>query len=128
MVRVTLATLGLVDENNPEISSTDFFDSSPLRIRYFSAKWRNLMLYIVKCLGGNQGSHDLVTKLTTRKKGRDQNICYTREVNVDTTADKSLSGTAVQHGPQPKSKTDKKSKKKRNPPSSKPKTSKISRE
>ncbi|GJU69076.1 hypothetical protein Tco_1255335 [Tanacetum coccineum] len=57
MVRVALATLGLVDENNPEISSTDLVDL---------------------------------------------------EVNVDTTADKSLSGTAVQHGAQPKAKTDKK--------------------
>ncbi|GJV56825.1 hypothetical protein Tco_1457830 [Tanacetum coccineum] len=84
MVRVALETLGLVDENNPEISSTDLVDSSPQRIRYFSATWRNLMLYIVKCLGGNQGSHDLVTKLTTRNKGRDQNICYTREVECCT--------------------------------------------
>ncbi|GJV36049.1 retrovirus-related pol polyprotein from transposon TNT 1-94 [Tanacetum coccineum] len=98
-VRDALATLGLVDENNLEISSTKLVNSSPLRIRYFSVTWKVLMLYIIKCLGGNQGSHDqlninqqiiayglcwgldidiagilfsdLVTKLTTSKKERD---------------------------------------------------------
>ncbi|GKC81026.1 hypothetical protein Tco_1136743 [Tanacetum coccineum] len=49
------------------------------------------------------------------------------EVNTNT-LDKSLSGTSVQHGAQSKATADKKSKKKRNPPSSKPKTSKIVRE
>nr|GEW83721.1 hypothetical protein [Tanacetum cinerariifolium] len=133
---------------------------------------------------------DLVTKLITRKKGRDQNICFTRylsliiehllgdayinenlktikphhitaltfkpstasevsltsymrkvaklfeqpkkplilpskEVNTDTTTDKSLFETCVQLGAQSKARIDKKSKKKRNFPSSKPKTSKI---
>nr|GEX48037.1 hypothetical protein [Tanacetum cinerariifolium] len=32
--------------------------SSPLKLRYFIPTWKLLMLYIVKCLGGNQGSHD----------------------------------------------------------------------
>ncbi|GJY91452.1 hypothetical protein Tco_0506648 [Tanacetum coccineum] len=101
-VRATLENLGLVDENNPNLSSTELVNSSPLRIRYFSAIWKVLMLYIIKCLGGNHGSHDHldinqqmiayglcwgldigivgilfsdhVTKLTTGKKGRDQNI------------------------------------------------------
>nr|GEY50175.1 hypothetical protein [Tanacetum cinerariifolium] len=136
---------------------------------------------------------DLVTKLITRKKGRDQNICYIRylsliiehllgdayinenlktikphhitastfkpstasevsltsymrkvaklseqpkkplilpsnEVNTDTIADKSLSETCVQLDAQSKARTNKKSKKKRNLPSSKPKTSKIVKE
>nr|GEV62161.1 uncharacterized mitochondrial protein AtMg00810-like [Tanacetum cinerariifolium] len=110
MVRATLATLGLVDENNPKISSTDLVNTSPLKIRYFSATLKVLMLYIIKCLGGNRGSHDqlninqqmiayglcwgfdidiagilfsdLITKLTTRKKGIDQNICYTRYLSL----------------------------------------------
>nr|GEU42796.1 retrovirus-related Pol polyprotein from transposon TNT 1-94 [Tanacetum cinerariifolium] len=51
-VRAALATLGLADENEPQLSSTDLINSSPLRIRYFSATWRVLMLYIVKCLRG----------------------------------------------------------------------------
>ncbi|GJS28834.1 putative reverse transcriptase domain-containing protein, partial [Tanacetum coccineum] len=63
-VRAALATLGLVDENNPKLSSSELVNSSPLKIRYFSSK----------------------------------------------------------------ATTDKKSKKKRNPPSFKPKTSKIFRE
>nr|GEU90422.1 hypothetical protein [Tanacetum cinerariifolium] len=50
-VRAALATLGLVDENEPQLSSTDLVNSSPLRIRSFSATRRVLMLYIVKCLG-----------------------------------------------------------------------------
>ncbi|GJS37642.1 retrovirus-related pol polyprotein from transposon TNT 1-94 [Tanacetum coccineum] len=93
MVRVTLATLGLVDENNPEISSTDFFDSSPLRIRYFSAKWRNLMLYIVKCLGGNQGSHDLEQVIDTQPA--EETVA-----TADTTLSLDASESAVEQGNQ----------------------------
>nr|GEU73071.1 hypothetical protein [Tanacetum cinerariifolium] len=51
-----------------------------------------------------------------------------KEVNAETSTDKSLCGTAVRHGAQPKATTDKRSKKKRNPPSSKPRTSKPVRE
>ncbi|GJV16232.1 hypothetical protein Tco_1361555 [Tanacetum coccineum] len=220
-VRARLATLRLVDEKDTSISSTDLVNSSPLRTRYFSPTWRVLMVYIVKCLGGMQGSHDqlninhqmiayslcwgldidignilfsdLVVKLTTGKKGREPNICYTRYlslimehllrnaykndklktskpheisatsfkkpsasevpltshmlkvaklspmpeeslilpsggVNAGDTVDKSLFGTSVQPVNQPKAPTDKKSKKKKNPASSKPKTSKIVRE
>ncbi|GJZ42638.1 hypothetical protein Tco_0589893 [Tanacetum coccineum] len=85
-VKDSIATLGLSDEKEPEMSSEDLAHSSPLR-----------------CLGGNQGSHDqlnvnqqtiafalcwdididiagilyndLITKLTTEgKKGREKNI------------------------------------------------------
>nr|GEU89565.1 hypothetical protein [Tanacetum cinerariifolium] len=49
-------------------------------------------------------------------------------VNAKNTADKSLFGTSLQLVSQPKAPIDKKSKKKKNPPSSKPKTSKIVRE
>ncbi|GJR78555.1 hypothetical protein Tco_0149340 [Tanacetum coccineum] len=50
------------------------------------------------------------------------------EVNADTTTNKSLSRTAVQHGAQPKALTNKKSGKKKIPSSAEPKTSNIVRE
>nr|GEV58482.1 reverse transcriptase domain-containing protein [Tanacetum cinerariifolium] len=50
-VRISLATLRLVDEKDTSISSTDLDNSSSLRTRYFSPIWRVLMVYIVKCLG-----------------------------------------------------------------------------
>ncbi|GJW87599.1 hypothetical protein Tco_0162939 [Tanacetum coccineum] len=43
-----------------------------------------------------------------------------REMNTDSITDKSLSSTTVQYATQPKAPTDKKSKKKKNPSSSKP--------
>nr|GEY53784.1 retrovirus-related Pol polyprotein from transposon TNT 1-94 [Tanacetum cinerariifolium] len=52
-------------------------------------------------------------------------ILPSKEVNTDTTTDKSLFETCVQLGAQSKARIDKKSKKKRNFPSSKSKTSKI---
>nr|GEV00354.1 hypothetical protein [Tanacetum cinerariifolium] len=55
-------------------------------------------------------------------------ILPSREVNADTTADKSLSEIAVQHGAQPKELTDKKSQKMKIPSSSEAKTSNIVRE
>ncbi|GJZ67748.1 retrovirus-related pol polyprotein from transposon TNT 1-94 [Tanacetum coccineum] len=106
-VRTALATLGLVDENDTSISSINLVNSSLLKMRYFSPFWRVLMLYIVKCLGGMSAEWD---------------------VNVDDIADKSLSGTNVQPVTQPKAKTNKKSRKKKNPSSSKPETLKIIRE
>ncbi|GJX19598.1 reverse transcriptase domain-containing protein [Tanacetum coccineum] len=67
-------------------------------------------------------------KLSSSKLSEKPLIFPSEEVNTDTTADKSLSETYVKHGAQSKASTDKKSKKKRKPPSSKPKTSKIVRE
>ncbi|GJW59330.1 hypothetical protein Tco_0106061 [Tanacetum coccineum] len=93
------------------MTSVSLAQSSPIRIRYFSPTWKILMTYIVKCLGGNQGSHyqlnvnqqtiafalcwdididiagilynDLITKLTTEgKKGREKNVCYVRYMSV----------------------------------------------
>ncbi|GKA07375.1 retrovirus-related pol polyprotein from transposon TNT 1-94 [Tanacetum coccineum] len=57
-VKAGLATLGLIDENDTSLSFYDLVNSSPLKMRYFSLKWRVLMQYIVKCLGGMQGYHD----------------------------------------------------------------------
>ncbi|GJT44018.1 retrovirus-related pol polyprotein from transposon TNT 1-94 [Tanacetum coccineum] len=102
-VKEGLGTLGILDEKRPNMTSVSLAQSSPIRIRYFSPTWKILMTYIVKCLGGNQGSHyqlnvnqqtiafalcwdididiagilynNLITKLTTEgKKGREKNI------------------------------------------------------
>ncbi|GJV86646.1 uncharacterized mitochondrial protein-like protein [Tanacetum coccineum] len=109
-VRAGLATLRLVDEKNPDLSSTDLVNSSSLKIRYFSPIWRVLMLHVVKCLGGMKGSHDqlninqqviaysliwglnvdignilfsdLVSKLLNGKKGREPNVCYIRFLSL----------------------------------------------
>ncbi|GKB13579.1 hypothetical protein Tco_0847502 [Tanacetum coccineum] len=117
-VRAGLATLGLVDENDTTISSTDLVNSSPLRIRYFSPIWRVLMLHIVKCKG--------VANISTVPE--ETLSISSKKVNVDNTADKSLSGTTVQPVGQPKASTDKRPKKKKNSSSSEPKTSKFVRE
>ncbi|GKE90806.1 hypothetical protein Tco_1571901 [Tanacetum coccineum] len=66
---------------------------------------------------------DLVHKLQNMKKNMELNIYYTREVNVDDTADKSLSRASIQPVTQSKASTDLKTKKKRILPSSKPKSS-----
>ncbi|GKA58973.1 hypothetical protein Tco_0758286 [Tanacetum coccineum] len=57
-VRAGLATLGLFDKDKPSLSSSVLVNSSPLKIKYFTPTWRIFMQYIVKCLGGMQGSHD----------------------------------------------------------------------
>ncbi|GJY11426.1 hypothetical protein Tco_0379611 [Tanacetum coccineum] len=86
-MKAALITMGLVNENDPKLSSFELVNSSSLRIRYFLVIWEDehqptydslwfvlgLDIDIVGILFS-----DLVTKLTTRKKGRDQNICYTR--------------------------------------------------
>ncbi|GJS77796.1 hypothetical protein Tco_0727677 [Tanacetum coccineum] len=58
IVKARLATLGLVDEDHPSLLSSDLINSSPVKVKYFSPTWKVLMQYIVKCLGGMQGSHD----------------------------------------------------------------------
>nr|GEZ58923.1 hypothetical protein [Tanacetum cinerariifolium] len=57
-VKAGLATLGLTDKNDTSLSSSGLINSSLVKIKYFSSKWRVLMHYIMKCLGGMQGSHD----------------------------------------------------------------------
>ncbi|GJT89744.1 hypothetical protein Tco_1078589 [Tanacetum coccineum] len=110
-VKDAFATLGLADENRPNMTYVALAHSSPLRFKYFLPTWRILMTYIVKCLGGNHGSHDqlnvnqqmiayalwwgldieiagilygdLVTKLSAeRKKGRYKNVCYSRYLSL----------------------------------------------
>ncbi|GJU47070.1 hypothetical protein Tco_1204336 [Tanacetum coccineum] len=65
-VRAGLATLGLANKDKPSLTSTELVNSSPLKLKYFSPIWKIFMQYIVKYLGGMQGSHDqmiLVNKL-----------------------------------------------------------------
>ncbi|GJZ22614.1 hypothetical protein Tco_0559653 [Tanacetum coccineum] len=57
-VKEGLGTLGLTDEKRPNMTSVSLAQTSPIRIRYFFPTWKILMTYIIKCLGGNQGSHD----------------------------------------------------------------------
>ncbi|GJX37704.1 hypothetical protein Tco_0251007 [Tanacetum coccineum] len=169
-VKAALATLGLVDEKNPHLTPSKLINFSSLRIRYLLPIWRVLMLHIVKCLGGMQGSYDhlntnyqviaysliwgldvdmgniifskLVVKLVNCKKDRELTtlkphhinvasfnenpsaskvplishmlkmakinefekslLLSYREVNTDSAADKSLSGTTVQRPKQKK--------------------------
>ncbi|GJY76303.1 hypothetical protein Tco_0481419 [Tanacetum coccineum] len=109
-VRAGLATLGLFDKDKPTLSSIVLVNSSPLKMKYFSPIWMIFMQYIVKCLGGMQGSHDqmnlnqqtitfcliwrleidiggiifsdLVHKLQNGKKNMELNICYTRFLSL----------------------------------------------
>nr|GEV63063.1 retrovirus-related Pol polyprotein from transposon TNT 1-94 [Tanacetum cinerariifolium] len=107
-VRAGLVTLGLFDKDKPTLSSFVLVNSSPLKMKYFTPIWQLFMQYIIKCLGGMQGSHDqmnlnqqtiaycliwgleidiegiifldLVHKLQNRKKNRELNIFYTRAI------------------------------------------------
>ncbi|GKA53740.1 retrovirus-related pol polyprotein from transposon TNT 1-94 [Tanacetum coccineum] len=111
-VKADLATLGLVNEDHPSFSSSTLINSSLMKVKYFSPPWKVLMQYIVKCLGGMQGSHDqlnankqtisyclcwglninitdilfsnLITHLypETVKKERKPNVCYTRYLSL----------------------------------------------
>ncbi|GKF12754.1 hypothetical protein Tco_0050680, partial [Tanacetum coccineum] len=57
-VKAVPANLRLTDENDTSLSSSDLINSSQVKIKYFSPKWRDLMQYIVKCLRGMHGSYD----------------------------------------------------------------------
>nr|GEV30293.1 hypothetical protein [Tanacetum cinerariifolium] len=148
-VRDSLATLRLIDENDTFISSFDLANSSPLKMRYFSPTWRVLMQYI----GDNYNNNILktlkphhITSISFKAPSASEFpltshmikvakffeeqykslILSSREVNTVDSVDKSLSGTNIQPITQSKAKTNKKSKKKRIVPSSKPKTLNMS--
>ncbi|GKD18481.1 hypothetical protein Tco_1207639, partial [Tanacetum coccineum] len=174
-IRAGLATLGLADKDKPSLTSTELMNSSPLKLKYFSPIWKIFMQYIVKCLGGMQGSHDqmnfsqqtiaysliFVFKQLLGENYNDESLTVLKphhistasfqtpsasevsltshmlkvaklskepeEVNAKATADKSQSGTNVQHLSQPKAPTAKKSKKNKIPSSTEPKVSNDSR-
>nr|GEU43242.1 hypothetical protein [Tanacetum cinerariifolium] len=113
-VRAGLATLGRVDKKNPQLTSSELINLSPLRIRYFSPIWKVLMHHIVKCLG--------VARLSSTEPGKTL-LLSSREVNTCSTIDKSLSRINMQSATQSKAPTDKRSKKKKIPSSFEPKTS-----
>ncbi|GJS74887.1 hypothetical protein Tco_0724768 [Tanacetum coccineum] len=109
-IRAGLATLGLFNKDKPTLSSTVLVNSSPLKMKYFTPVWKLFMQYIVKCLGGMQGSHDqmnlkqqtiaycliwgleidiraiifsdLTHKLQNGKKNKELNIFYTRFLSL----------------------------------------------
>nr|GEX13353.1 uncharacterized mitochondrial protein AtMg00820-like [Tanacetum cinerariifolium] len=144
-VRAKLATIGLVDKNDTSLSSTALVNSSPLRTRYFSPIWRVLMVYIVKCLGGDAYKNDKIKTFKPHQisatsfktpsapevpltfhmmkvakllpEPQETLILPSRGVNAENTADKSLSETSMQPIGQPKVPNNKKSKKKKNAPS-----------
>ncbi|GJX40747.1 hypothetical protein Tco_0255737 [Tanacetum coccineum] len=132
MVRDALETLGLVDENDPKILSFKLVNSSKLRIRYISTTWKGLDIdiageaYINENLKTMKSHHitastfkpstayevPLTSYMRKVAKLSEQLekplILPSEEVNTDTIADKSLSGTSVQHGAQYKATTNKK--------------------
>ncbi|GJZ36373.1 hypothetical protein Tco_0582564 [Tanacetum coccineum] len=168
-VKVGLATMGLIDENDTTISSTDLVNLSSLKMKCFSPKWRVLMhkkerksnicyirflsLVIEHLLGKAYINENLktfkphqITTSTFKPTFKNEvpltaHMCNvaelspepiksliqpSRDVNIDDSADKSLSGTSVQLVTQSKAPIDKKTKRKRILPSSKQKTSKVS--
>ncbi|GJX36478.1 hypothetical protein Tco_0248035 [Tanacetum coccineum] len=84
-VKAGLATLGLFDEKHPHLSSTDLINSSPVRIKYFSPKWRVLMQYIGLEIDISEILFsDLIASLhpPTGKPERKANIFYTRYLSL----------------------------------------------
>ncbi|GJY30120.1 hypothetical protein Tco_0413615 [Tanacetum coccineum] len=80
MVRARLATLGLVDEKDSTLSSTDLGSHDQLNIN------QQVIAYSL-CRGlnvdiGNILFSDLVAKLINGKKKRDANVCYTRYLSL----------------------------------------------
>ncbi|GJZ59503.1 hypothetical protein Tco_0615319 [Tanacetum coccineum] len=124
-VRAGLETLGLVDEKNPHFTPTDLFNSYLLRIKYFSPIWRVLMLHVIKCLGGMQGSHD---QLNINQQVIAYSLIWGLNVDIGNIFFSDLVAKLVNakkgREPNPKVPTSKKSKKKKKIPSSyEPKTS-----
>ncbi|GJS59943.1 retrovirus-related pol polyprotein from transposon TNT 1-94, partial [Tanacetum coccineum] len=127
-VRAGLAILGLVNKDKPSLTSTELVNSSPLKLKYFSPIWKIFMQYTTPSASEvSLTSHMLkVAKLSNEPD--ESLILPSEEVNAEATADKSKYGTNVQPLSQPKAPTAKKFKKKKIPPSSRPKVSKDSRE
>ncbi|GJV18156.1 hypothetical protein Tco_1363479 [Tanacetum coccineum] len=139
-VRAGLATLGLIDENDSTISSSDLANS------YLSL----IIEHLLKNYNNNENlktfkpHHITISSFKTpsafkvpltshmlkvAKIFEDHHKSLLppfREVITDDTADKSSFETFVQPVTQPKAKTNKKLRRKKNPASSKPKASKIS--
>ncbi|GJV50194.1 hypothetical protein Tco_1440406 [Tanacetum coccineum] len=142
-VRAGLATVGLFDKGKPSLSSTVLVNSSPLKIKFVS-------LFFEKMLGEKYINNSLTfvkphtISVTSFQKPLASEVPLTlhmlkviklfqepkqslilsfEKVNVDDSTDKSFYGTSVQPITQLKAPTDLKTKKKKIPPSSKPKSS-----
>ncbi|GJW39412.1 hypothetical protein Tco_0065257 [Tanacetum coccineum] len=70
-VRAGLATLGLINEKNPDLSSTTLVNSSLLKIKYFHRF--GSLIWGLNVDTGNILFSDLVSKLHNGKKGRELN-------------------------------------------------------
>ncbi|GJR02645.1 putative reverse transcriptase domain-containing protein [Tanacetum coccineum] len=108
-VRAWLTTLRLIDKKNPNLSSTDLINSSPLRIRYFSSIWRVLMtqvfgIHFFQNLSASEAAlipHMLkVANILTVPE--QTLILPSKEVNAGNTIDKTLFGDTMQPADQPK--------------------------
>ncbi|GKC23604.1 hypothetical protein Tco_1025754 [Tanacetum coccineum] len=108
-IRDGMATLGLFDKDKPTLSSTILGSHDQMNLNQQK---------IAYCL-----IWGLEIDIGLLSEGPKQSLMPPfREVNADDTADKSLSRASVQPVTQPKAPTDMKRKKKRTPPSSKPKS------
>ncbi|GKB46519.1 hypothetical protein Tco_0897272 [Tanacetum coccineum] len=149
-VTAGLATLGLFDKDKPTLSSIVLVNSSPLKMKKLNICYTTfLSLMFENLLGKDYASNDLTIvkphtittasfqkplasevsltshtlKVAKFSKEPEQSLLPPfGEVNADDTADKSLSKAFVQHVTQSKATTDMKTKKKKIPPSSKPKS------
>ncbi|GKA90446.1 hypothetical protein Tco_0812316 [Tanacetum coccineum] len=78
-VKAGLATLGLVDEDHPSLSSSDLINSSLVKVKYFSPTWKGLNIDIADILFS-----DLIAHLYPEgsKNQRKPNVCYTRYLSL----------------------------------------------
>nr|GEZ91965.1 hypothetical protein [Tanacetum cinerariifolium] len=161
IVKAGLATLGLTDENDTSLSSSDLINSFVLHLvtgkkekksnicctRYLPMIMEHLLgeTYINENLKTLKPHHITASTFKPTLKNEVPLMAYmckvvnlssepikclippSGEVNANDLADKSLSGTSVQPVTLPKALTDKKTKRKRISPSSKPNASYLSR-
>nr|GEY91908.1 hypothetical protein [Tanacetum cinerariifolium] len=105
-VEAGLATLRLVDEDHPSLSSSTLINLSPMKVKYFSPRWK-------------------VAELSTEPI--QSLIPPSGEVNAMDTTDKSLSGTSMPLVTQPKPPTTTRPRKKKISYSTQPEVLKTSR-
>ncbi|GKE12948.1 hypothetical protein Tco_1416499, partial [Tanacetum coccineum] len=130
-VRAGLATFGLFDKDKPTLSAIVLVNPSPLKMKenYISNDLTLVKPHTItaasfqKPLASEVPLTSHLLKVAKLSEEPEQSlITPSGEVNADDTADKSLSRDSVQPVIQPKAPTDIKIKKKKNPPSSKPKS------
>ncbi|GJR88721.1 hypothetical protein Tco_0212732 [Tanacetum coccineum] len=102
-VRVGLATLGLVDKDNPSLSSFVLVNSSPLKIKFKMGRsiWRQIFVIQAASFQTPLASEVSLTSHMLKvaklfQQSKQSLILSFEKVNVDDGADKSLSRIAVQ--------------------------------